>query len=159
MIDVKEALNIELLDSYIDSKNESLNEIIALYNDLIKKYKGFVKNYKDTTSSLSELISKKSEALYEQMNDFYNSFESINSKISSLKNNLINKSSRFEGDITLSVENKLLLKLEEELKLRKENVKALIDSYINEFKESQKAIDKALSKLSKLKNKELKNIN
>lgn len=157
MIDVVEALNIEEIDSYIDSKNKSLNDTISLYNELIKNYRTFVSNYNDSLESISDTITKKIDLLYDNMNNFLNGYDNLVKKIDEAKSGLL-ESKNFNGDVTKDINQKLISKLEKELEVAKGNVIRLIDSYIEEFKQSQKLLDKAQSRLTRLKQKELKNI-
>lgn len=157
MIDVSEAIQIEEIDSYIDLKNKSLNETITLYNELIKNYKAFVTNYNKELESITDTISKKIDQLYDNMNNFLNSYDTLVKKIDEAKKEVL-ESKEYSGVISKEINEKLILKLEQELERAKENVTRLIDSYIEDFKQSQKLLDKASSRLSRLRQKELKNI-
>lgn len=157
MIDVLEAIQIEEIDSYIDLKNKSLNETITLYNELIKNYKAFVTNYNKELESITDTLSKKMDLLYDNMNNFLNSYDTLVKKIDEAKKEVV-ESKEYSGNISKEINEKLILKLEQELARAKENVVRLIDSYIDDFKQSQKLLDKASSRLSRLRQKELKNI-
>ncbi len=157
MIDVLEAIQIEEIDSYIDLKNKSLNETITLYNELIKNYKAFVNNYNKELESITDTLSKKIDLLYDNMNNFLNSYDTLVKKIDEAKKEVV-ESKEYSGNISKEINEKLILKLEQELARAKENVVRLIDSYIDDFNQSQKLLDKASSRLSRLRQKELKNI-
>ncbi len=157
MIDVVEALNIEEMDSYIEYKNKSLNDTISLYNELIKNYKSFVNSYNDSLVSITDTLLKKIDLLYDNMNNFLNTYDNLVKKINEAKEELLN-SREYSGDISKEINQELIAKLEAELERAKASVLTLIDSYIEDFKQSQKLIDKAQSRLSRLKQKELKNI-
>ena len=54
------------------------------------------------------------------------------------------------------VPDELLNKLKNELDVAKKNVGSILDSYIKEYDEAQRQLDKAISKLQKLKAKVIK---
>lgn len=159
MLDINEVLNIELLDDYIDQKNNILNETITTYNDLCKRYKSFVKEYKDGVGSLSDTLAKKIENMHKMVDTFYTSYDSLINKINELEKSLSEKDSRFSGDITNEVQNKLISKMERELHSAKFNVKKMLDAFIEDYTNSQKLLEKSISKLEKLRGKLINNIN
>ncbi len=159
MLDINEVLNIELLDDYIDQKNNLLNETITTYNDLCKRYKSFVKEYNEGLNSLSDTLTKKIENMHKMVDTFYSQYEALISKINDLEKSLNESDSRFNGDITKEVQDKLLTKLKSELESAKSNVKKMLDTYIEDFENSQKLLEKSISKLEKLRGKVINNIN
>lgn len=158
MININEALNIELIDEYIDLKNNNLNNIIKNFNDIIKKYKMFTKEYDEAISSLSDYLNKKVESLHNTIESFMTSYESIENKILALENELLTQNDNFKGDITNHVQEELMTYLKQQLDEVKNNVKKILDNYIVEFEKCQKILEKSISKLQKLKEKTVKNI-
>lgn len=156
MLDVKEALNLELLDDYITSKANSLNQEIMEYNDLTKKYRLFVTQYKEGISSLADALGKKVEGIHNMIDSFVTSYEAINNKIKDLEAELLRHNHDYEGEISAEVENVLLEKLNNEVVYAKKKVNELLDSYIKEYDEYKKLLDKAITKLQRLKSKEIK---
>lgn len=158
MLDVNEALSLEKLDDYISEKNEKLNQEILEYNDLAKKYRSFVNQYKESMLSLSDSLNKKIESMHNMIDSFISSYELLAHKIDSLEAELLKHNDSFNGEISKGIEEELLAKMTRELKEVKKQVANLLDSYINEYNECQKQIDKSISKLQKLKTKIIKNI-
>lgn len=158
MLDVNEALSLEKLDDYISEKNEKLNQEILEYNDLTKKYRSFVNQYKESMLSLSDSLNKKIESMHNMIDSFISSYELLAHKIDNLEAELLKHNDSFNGEISKGIEEELLAKMTRELKEVKKQVEKLLDSYINEYNECQKQIDKSISKLQKLKTKIIKNI-
>ncbi|MBS1477343.1 MAG: hypothetical protein HP024_05325 [Acholeplasmatales bacterium] len=158
MLDVNEALSLEKLDDYISEKNEKLNQEILEYNDLAKKYRSFVNQYKESMLSLGDSLNKKIESMHNMIDSFISSYELLAHKIASLEGELLKHNDSFNGEISKGIEEELLAKMTRELKEVKKQVANLLDSYINEYDECQKQIDKSISKLQKLKTKIIKNI-
>lgn len=156
MIDVKEALSLEHLDNYIDKKNEKLNQEIFEYNDLIKKYRLFISQYKEGMASLTDTLGHKVEGLHNMIDTFISSYELLNNKINGLEEELLGHDKEYEGEVSLNIEHELLNKLKNELDVAKKNVGSILDSYIKEYDEAQRQLDKAISKLQKLKAKVIK---
>ena len=159
MIDVKEALNLELLDDYIELKIISLNKEINEYNDLLKKYRLFVAQFNEEVSSLSDMLSKKIEGVHNMIDSFISSYESLSKKIEELENSILSHNEAFSGQMTGEIESKLLKKLNDELQKVKKNCYEIICTYIKEYDNCKKMIDKAISKLQRLASKDIKNIN
>lgn len=158
MLDVNEALSLEKLDDYISEKNEKLNQEVLEYNDLAKKYRSFVNQYKESMLSLSDSLNKKIESMHNLIDSFISSYELLVHKIASLEVELLKHNDSFNGEISKGIEEELLAKMTRELKEVKKQIANLLDSYINEYNECQKQIDKSISKLQKLKTKIIKNI-
>ena len=92
------------------------------------------------------------------IDSFISSYELLAHKIDSLEVELLKHNDSFNGEISKGIEEELLAKMTRELKEVKKQVANLLDSYINEYDECQKQIDKSISKLQKLKIKIIKNI-
>ena len=139
MLDVNEALSLEKLDDYISEKNEKLNQEIL--------------EYKESMLSLSDSLNKKIESMHNMIDSFISSYELLAHKIDSLEVELLKHNDSFNGEISKGIEEELLAKMTRELKEVKKQIVNLLDSYINEYDECQKQIDKSISKLQKLKTK------
>ena len=80
----------------------------------------------------------------------------IVNKINGLEEELLGHDKEYEGEVSLNIEHELLNKLKNELDVAKKNVGSILDSYIKEYDEAQRQLDKAISKLQKLKAKVIK---
>lgn len=155
MININDVYELESLEDYINLKNDDLNEIVKNYNELLKKYKFFTSSYKENILSITDFLNKKMDVIYNMIDSFKTQSSNLEEKLNSLSCEILEYKYKDTSSLTSSLEEKLINKISKELDIIKSNFNNSISSYLNEFEEAQKQIDKAISKLNKLKNKEL----
>lgn len=155
MINIKDVYELESLEDYINLKNEDLNKIVLSYNELIKKYKFFISSYKENIISITDFLNKKLDTIYNMIDSFKNQSNNLELELKNLSEEIVKHKYESNNNLSSIIEEKLINKLSKELDIIKLNFENIISSYLNEFEDGKKQIDKAISKLTKLKNKEL----